>query len=228
MGRISLAGMIAAAPQPMGFNNLPFNWFDVVLVVVLGFGLWRGRKNGMSKEVMLVFQWLTLVLASGMGYPLFAPTYANTIGTGKVASAMLGYCTLALATWLVFYILKGIFVPRLTGSNFFGGGEYYLGMVSGMIRFACMLVAVLALLNAPFYTPEDIKASQDYKNRWFGGGQKGFSGDFIPSIEQVQEQVFKKSLTGPYLKNYLGTLLIDTAPPTVKQKQKKPVIHMGK
>jgi uncharacterized membrane protein required for colicin V production len=227
MGRISLAGMIAAAPQPMGFNNLPFNWFDVVLVVVLGFGLWRGRKNGMSKEVMLVFQWLTLVLASGMGYPLFAPTYANTIGTGKVASAMLGYCTLALATWLVFYILKGIFVPRLTGSNFFGGGEYYLGMVSGLIRFACMLLAALALLKAPFYTTTEIKAHNAYVQRWYGGGL--YSGNFFPDVNTVQEQVFKKSFTGPYVTNYLGTLLIDTAPSTAKQPQKKkPVVHLGK
>jgi uncharacterized membrane protein required for colicin V production len=219
--------MIAAASQPMSFNNLPVNWFDGVFVAVLGFGLWRGRKNGMSKEVMLVFQWLTLVLASGMGYPLFAPTYANTIGTGKVASAMLGYCTLALATWLVFYILKGIFVPRLTGSNFFGGGEYYLGMVSGLIRFACMLLAALALLKAPFYTTTEIKAHNAYVQRWYGGGL--YSGNFFPDVNTVQEQVFKKSFTGPYVTNYLGTLLIDTAPSTAKQPQKKkPVVHLGK
>jgi uncharacterized membrane protein required for colicin V production len=226
MGRFSLAGMIAAAPQPMNLNNLPINWFDVVFVAVMGFGLWRGRKNGMSKEVMPLFQWLTLILASGMGYTLFAPTYANTVGTGKAASAMLGYCTLALATWLVFYVLRGIFVPRLTGSNFFGGGEYYLGMVSGMIRFTCMLVAALALLNAPFYTPAEIKAHNAYVQRWFGGGM--YSGNYFPTVENVQEQVFKTSFTGPYLKNYLGTLLIDTAAPTVKQQQKPPVIHMGK
>jgi hypothetical protein len=175
---------------------------------------------------MPLFQWLTLILASGMGYTLFAPTYANTVGTGKAASAMLGYCTLALATWLVFYVLRGIFVPRLTGSNFFGGGEYYLGMVSGMIRFTCMLVAALALLNAPFYTPAEIKAHNAYVQRWFGGGM--YSGNYFPTVENVQEQVFKTSFTGPYLKNYLGTLLIDTAAPTVKQQQKPPVIHMGK
>jgi uncharacterized membrane protein required for colicin V production len=226
MGRFSLAGMIAAAPQPMNLNNLPINWFDVVFVAVMGFGLWRGRKNGMSKEVMPLFQWLTLVLASGMGYTLFAPTYANTLGTGKVTSDMLGYCTLALATWLVFYVLRGIFVPRLTGSNFFGGGEYYLGMISGMIRFTCMLVAALALLNAPFYTTAEIKAHNAYVQRWFGGGM--YSGNYFPTVENIQEQVFKTSLTGPYLKNYLGTLLIDTVPPTVKQQQKKPVIRMVK
>jgi uncharacterized membrane protein required for colicin V production len=218
--------MIAAASQPMDFNNLPVNWFDGVVVGVLVLGLWRGRKNGMSKEVMPLFQWLSLILASGMGYALFAPTYANTIGTGKAASAMLGYCTLALATWLVFYILKGIFVPRLTGSNFFGGGEYYLGMMSGMIRFACVLVAALALLNAPFYTTADIQAHNAYVQRWFGGGM--YSGNYFPSVNTVQEQVFKKSFIGSGIKNYLGALLIDTAPPNVKEKGKKPVIHMGK
>jgi uncharacterized membrane protein required for colicin V production len=218
--------MIAAVLQVVTFNNLPINWFDVTLGAVLFFGLWRGRRNGMSKEALPVFQWLTLILASGMCYPLFAPTYANTLGTGKVASAMLGYCTPALATLLVFYILKGIFVPRLTGSNFFGGGEYYLGMVSGMIRFACILVAVLALLNAPFYTVADIKAHNAYVQRWFGGGL--YSGNYFPDVNTIQEEVFKKSLTGPYLKKYLGTLLIDTAPPSAKQpEKKKPVIHIG-
>ncbi len=213
--------MIAALSQSMDLNNLPFNWFDVVLMAVLGFGLWRGRRNGMTKEIMPMFQWVSLVLVCGMGYPLFAPTYASLLGTGKLASALLGYLTLALAVWVVFYILKRIFVPLLTGSNFFGNGEYYLGTFSGIIRFACILLAVLALLQAPYYTQADLQASRAYKNRWFGGGEKGFSGDFIPSIPEVQEQVFKKSFTGPYLKNYLGTLLIDTSPPSVNQQQKK-------
>ena len=218
--------MIAAAPQSMALNNLPVNWFDVLLVVVLCLGLWRGRRNGMTKEIMPMFQWLTLVLVCGLGYPLFAPTYTNTLGAGKLASAMLGYGTLALATWMVFYILKRIFVPLLTGSNFFGSGEYYLGMFSGMIRFACVLVAALALLNAPFYTTAEIQAHKAYVQRWFGGGM--YSGNFFPDVNTVQEQVFKKSLTGPYLKNYLGMLLIETAPPTVKQQQKKPGIRMKK
>ncbi len=29
----------------------------------------------------------------------------------------------------------------------------------------------------------------------------------------MQEQVFNKSFTGPYIKDYLGPLLIETAPP---------------
>jgi hypothetical protein len=92
-------------------------------------------------------------------------------GTGKLASALLGYGTLALAVWMVFYILKRIFVPLLTGSNFFGSGEYYLGMFSGMIRFACMLLAALALLNAPYYTRRKSRPTRPMCKRWFGGGK---------------------------------------------------------
>ena len=49
-------------------------------------------------------------------------------------------------------IFKWLLGHRMGENNFFGGGEYYLGMSSGMVRFACMLLAVLALLNAPYYT----------------------------------------------------------------------------
>lgn len=216
----------------MALNNLPFNWFDITFVAVLGFGLWRGRRNGMSKEVMPLFQWLSLVLVCGTYYPLIAPTYTSSLGADKVVSAILGYGTLALAVWLIFYVLRGIFVPRLTGSNFFGGGEYYLGMASGLIRFACMLLAALALLHARHYTQADIQASKDYNNRTFGGGMKGYSGDLFPSVQKVQEEVFKKSYTGPYLTNYIGSLLIDTTPENVNQQKnqqtKKPGIKTKK
>ena len=37
----------------------------------------------------------------------------------------------------------------------------------------------------------------------------------------MQEQVFKKSFTGPYIKNYLGPLLIDTAPPPSAKPEQK-------
>ena len=59
-------------------------------------------------------------------------------------------------------IFKRLLGYRMGENNFFGSGEYYLGMFSGMIRFACMLLAGLALLNAPYYTEADIKAHDAY------------------------------------------------------------------
>ncbi len=94
----------------------------------------------------------------------------------------------------------------------FGGSEYYLGMISGTVRYVCIVFFVLALLNAPYYTPSEIQARKEYNNRVFGGGQKGFTGDYIPNMQEVQEQVFKKSLVGPFIKDKLDMFLIETAP----------------
>ena len=45
--------MIAAATMPSAdASALPFNTFDMVVVAVLGFGLFRGRRNGLSKDLL--------------------------------------------------------------------------------------------------------------------------------------------------------------------------------
>jgi hypothetical protein len=121
-----------------------------------------------------------------------------------------GYLLLAFLVWLVFVVLKKAIVPRLTGSNIFGGSEYYLGMFSGMVRSACMIFVALALLNAPVYTSAEIQARQAYVQRWYGGGI--YSGNYVPDLHAVQDSVFRKSFLGPCVKNYLGTLLINTTP----------------
>ncbi|HEY5040375.1 MAG TPA: hypothetical protein VIK53_00040, partial [Verrucomicrobiae bacterium] len=85
---------------------------------------------------------------------------------------------------------------------------------------ACIILFALALLNAPFYSAADVEAAKAYNNRWFGGGLKGYNGDFIPSVAEVQASVFQNSLLGPAIKNYFSAVLINGAAPG-----KKPVAH---
>jgi hypothetical protein len=143
---------------------------------------------------------------------------------------VLAYLLLASVVWVLTSIPKHKFADRLAVSNFFGGSEFYLGMLTGMVRFACILLAALALLNAPFYTTADIEAHAAYVQRWYGGGEQGFSGNFIPSLQSVQEQVLGNSFVGPYVKKYLRPLLINTVQPDAEKSsapQTQPVIHIG-
>jgi uncharacterized membrane protein required for colicin V production len=212
--------MIGADMPDLALNNLPVNWFDGVVAGMLILGLFRGRKHGMSKELLLLVKWVALVLVCGIWYPMAAQLLVNSAQLGKVSSNIFGYLLLAIAIFFVVSIIKWLLPTRRTESNFFGGGEYYLGMLSGMIRFACMLLAVLALLNAPYYTASDIKKHDEFVKRWFGGGL--YSGNYFPSMHTVQEQVFAKSFTGPYVKDYLGPVLIEIAPPTAAKPAAKP------
>jgi uncharacterized membrane protein required for colicin V production len=219
--------MIGAAIPNLALDNLPVNWFDAVVVGMLIIGLFLGRKHGMSKEVLPLLKWVSLVVVCGLFYPMAAQLLTNAAGMRKFPSYICGYLLLAFVIWIVFLIFKRLLSYRTSEDNLFGSGEYYLGMLSGMIRFACMLLAVLALLNAPFYTAADIIKHDAYVKRWYGGGL--YSGNYFPSLQTVQEQVFKKSFTGPYIKDYLGPLLIEPAPlPKAKPEHKPAVVNIQK
>jgi uncharacterized membrane protein required for colicin V production len=194
--------MFAFSIQSLAANNLPVNWFDAVVVLVLGFGIFRGRKNGMSKEIVPLFQWLAVIFVSGLFYSMVAPLVVEMVTLDLLTSYILGYAILALAVFLFFSIIKRPLGSRLFGSNLFGNAEYYLGMPSGMVRYACILLFALAFLNARHYTSAQIEASDKYQERWYGA-------HFFPDLHTVQEQVFNKSFTGPYIKKYLGVLLIE-------------------
>jgi hypothetical protein len=219
---------VATTTNAMSLDHVPFGWFDAVLLVVIGFGFFRGRKNGMTKEVLPMFQWLATVLVCGLGYEMAGGFFMNLMRLNRLQACICGYLFLAFLVFLLFIWLKKILMPRLTGSNFFGSAEYYLGTVSGVIRFLCMLFFALALLNAPIYSAAEIAAHKAYEARWYGGGQQGYNGNFFPTVQSVQEAVFEKSFTGPYIREYLGVMLINTASGNGGNvRAEKPAIRMG-
>lgn len=204
--------MIAAAAAattgaPPAAGGLPFNWFDLAVVAVLGFGIWRGRHNGMSKEVFPLLEWLVLVPLCALAYRPIAGYLAGFI-PDALWNCLLAYVGLALVVLLIFKILKDMLAEKLVKSDFFKGGEYYFGMLSGLVRYACVVMAVLALLNAPVYSKDEIAQMAAYDEKNFGGGL--FSGNYFPHMYQVQDAVFKDSFLGPLIKNNAGILLITT------------------
>jgi uncharacterized membrane protein required for colicin V production len=203
--------IVAAANSALSVaNNMSVGWFDAVFLVVLGFGVFRGRRNGLSRELLPMLQWILLTITCGLGYPTVAQWCITYLKWSRTISDVAGYVALALVILLFFAFLKERFTERMVKHDTFKGGEYYLGMPAGMIRFAFILLAPLALLNAPVYTAQEITAQEAYDQQTFGGGEKGFSGSFFPSVHDIQDSVFVQSFTGRFIKKNLGMLLIDT------------------
>lgn len=223
--------MIAAVTNSQtswSFDHLPFNWFDIALILILTFGLFRGRKNGMSKEVLPLFQWIAIVVVCGFTYLIVTNTLVNLAGLKKkTGTFILSYLIVAALIFFIFSLIKNALKPKLGASNAFGSGEYYLGMLSGIVRYTCIVVFFLALLNAPVYTAAEIQATKEYNNRWYGGGLKGYDGNYLPSVQTVQAGVFKESIFGPYIHDYLGRVLIDTGVGGAQVLANQPVIHIG-
>ena len=209
-------------------DRLPFNWFDGALILVLAFGLFRGRKNGMSKEILPFLQCFSAMLVAGLAYPLLTNILVNSAGLRRnTGTLILAYLAIVAVVLFIFSLIRHSLKSKTGGSSFFGGGEYYLGMISGTIRYGCILVFFLAVLNAPVYTAAEIQAQKAYNNRWFGGGEAGYSGDYIPSIASIQEAVFRRSLVGPYIHSFLAPVLINPQQGGGLAPTRAPVIHMG-
>jgi uncharacterized membrane protein required for colicin V production len=194
--------MFAISMQSLAANSIPLNWFDGVVVLVLVFGVLRGRKNGMSKEILPLSEWFSVIFICGLFYSLIAPWIQKLAGTGVLMANILGYVGLALVIFLFFSMIKRPLGERLFGSNLFGNAEYYLGMPSGIVRYCCVLLFALSFLNARHYTPAQIQAGNDFQQRWYGS-------HFFPDLYTVQDAVFHKSFTGPYIKKYLSVLMIE-------------------
>ncbi len=191
-------------------SNLPINLFDVVLLGVLITGLMRGRKLGMSGELIGLLRWLAVLFGCAFLYqPVASFIMGFTPMFSRLGCYLMSYILCAIGIISFFALIKKALGGKLLGSDVFGQTEYYLGMGSGLVRFACMLLAVLALLNARFYSDTEVRAMQKYYNDLYGS-------DYWPTLQSTQETVFQKSFTGRWIKNHLSFLLIKPTEPEKK------------
>jgi uncharacterized membrane protein required for colicin V production len=181
--------------------NVPVNWFDMVVVITLLFGLNKGRKRGMSEEMMITIQWIAILVAGAFLYKPLGDMLAASSPVSHVFCYVTIYITAAIVTKLMFALVKKMAGGKLVGSDVFGAGEYYLGMIAGAVRYACVLIAALAILNAPYYSPQEINAARAYQNEVYGS-------NFFPELSSLQQDVFKDSFIGSLIKKNAGVLLI--------------------
>jgi len=184
-----------------GEVDLPFNLFDILLLAVLAAGVAHGRKQGLSRELLRLIKWAVLLFACALIYQPVGTVIANTGFIGLLSSYLLAYIGTALLIFVPFSILERRWAPKLAGSDVFGRSEYFLGMGSGMARFACVLLMSLSLLNAREFTSTELNAIDQYEEDAYGS-------HIFPGLNTLQTEVFERSLTGSWIKQDLGFLLI--------------------
>jgi len=185
--------------------NPPFNLFDVLLALVLVGGILHGRKHGLSAELLSTAKWVTVLLVCAVTYRA-AGTLVATVGLFDLLTCYL-FCYLgtALAVFLIFSILERRVGPKLVGSDIFGRSEYFLGMGFGLVRFTSMVFVGLALLNAREFSRFELVKDQKYQEDNYGS-------NIFPGLHSLQAAVFERSLTGAFIKDDLGFLLIQPTP----------------
>ncbi|MCX8157784.1 MAG: CvpA family protein [Verrucomicrobiae bacterium] len=182
-------------------SSLPFGWYDVLAVIMVVIGVLRGRRRGMSQELLDFFMWLGMVGGGAYVCRQAAPYLIKWTGLSQLSAHLLGYLGTVVAVWFIFMLLKNALRDKLAGSDFFGRLEYPLGILAAIIRFLCILVLLAALVNAKFQTEEQKQQARKDQEKELGSS-------FFPTLGDIQDGIFKKSFCGSQLAKHAPYLLI--------------------
>ncbi len=197
--------------------KLPINVFDLALVGILALGVVAGRKKGMSGELFDLFKWLIVIVACTFLYEQAGGIVAARLHLSQLSAFLLVYVAMLFAGILALNLVKERVGSKLAGSDFFGRSEYILGMMAGLVRYACILLAGLALLNARYFSPAEVKAMENFQNDVYGS-------NFFPTWQTAQALVFQDSFSGHWIRENMGFALIKPTKPQDASIQRKELI----
>lgn len=187
-------------------NSMPFAWFDLALFVALWLGVMRGRKRGMSEELLDLLKWLAVVVVAGLAHRSLGETLAGYLAMDLSNAYLLAYAALTFGVLLFFGWVRSRVGDRVLGNDAFGGMEYYLGMVAGGVGIFCVTMVFLAILNSRYVSPAE--KAQNAKMQQDHFGSMGY-----PTIGSIQDDIFTKSMSGKFIYEHFRDQLIDGAPP---------------
>ncbi|MBI5772548.1 MAG: CvpA family protein [Verrucomicrobia bacterium] len=180
-------------------------WFDLVALGALAAGVVMGLRRGLSEELFPLVQWLAIFLICGATYKVPGDLLAS-LGKIQPGFAYVA-CYLALAALMLggFALLRRVVGLKLVERQAIGAWETPLGGVAGAGRCACILLMILALLNAKYVSPEEQERLRQPRT--------GSDAPAVFAVESVQNDVFAGSRAGAFAQRSLGGLLITSSPP---------------
>lgn len=183
-------------------GSLTVGWVDFVTILVIGVGIMRGRKRGLSEELLDTTMWVLILFTGAYFYRSLGDLMNQKPLLSKLTYYMLSYIFIALGIKIVFTFIKSRFGAKIVESDLFGRLEFYGGMAAGAVRFTCVYLFLISLLHAPHYSAEFLaKRAKDVDYNW--------GSDFFPHPSKIQKAVFNDSFTGKSTEKHLAKLLIE-------------------
>ncbi|HEY1170911.1 MAG TPA: CvpA family protein [Verrucomicrobiae bacterium] len=197
-------------------SSFSVTWFDALVIIMVGTGLFVGKKRGMSNELLDLMCWLMMVVVSALYYEPSGKLLSNATSMSLYWSNIICYLFIALVIKFAFSYIKRAVGEKLVGSDIFGRGEFYLGALAGGLRFFCMVIMLVAIMNAKFITKAMVQAQIKAQEAEYGSS-------FFPTYAKIQSDVLFDSTSGQFFRERLEEQLIKPVDPYATAVPKKPV-----
>lgn len=182
---------------------LRLNMFDALVLGALGWGVYQGKQQGAASTHVSVVQWMLIGFGGGAMGNLFGSFLSSILGS-PYWSQLIGYFVWIFIIMIVFAFLNSKGMGEWKNSDWFGRLEYPLGILGGLIKYFCIILTVMSILNAKHYTPAMIKADRDWQIEEFGS-------TLFPSLTMLNNMIFNTSFSGPNIKRVFGWAILSSA-----------------
>jgi uncharacterized membrane protein required for colicin V production len=194
------------------------SWVDIAILAVVIAGIFRGRKRGMSEELLDVIKWVTILVAAAFVMRPAGQMLAEASVFSLLSCYIFIYTLIVLGLKFFFGFIRKRIGDKLVSSDFFGSAEYYLGMVAGAFRYLCVIIVALGFINARYYSPEEIAEDARVQQNNFGDIR-------FPTWASFQDKVFNRSASGAMARDFVPFCLIPQTAPETKALGKDNVVR---
>jgi hypothetical protein len=157
----------------------------------------------MSQELLPLLQWIGIITVAGFFYLPFGLVIHHNTYFSVLWSNVTAYLLIAAGVHLIYMWFKQMFAVRLVEENLFGRAEFYLGMTAGAVRFACMILAGVSLMNSRVVPDAELAKTEKFQ-------KENFSDIRFPTYGGFQQDVLFKSFSGNLIRSNLQSVLIAT------------------
>ena len=114
------------------------NWFDIVIISVIGFSAMLAFMRGLVREMLGIGAWVGAGFFAVWAFPYVRATFHHWIAEADLADSA-GFATVYLVALVILSIISGM-IGGVVRASLLGGLDRTLGIVFGAIRGAAVLV----------------------------------------------------------------------------------------
>jgi membrane protein required for colicin V production len=169
------------------------NWYDIVVFVVLMYGIWSGIRTGFSGEIIRVLGLLLMVILAMSFYQPLGRWLQGVSSLTEDLANLLAFLGIAIVVYLIAAAVRLAVHRRMRELRTTALIENVGGGVAGFLRMAVVMAwlsVMLALTNSPFWQQQVAQKSQ------FGS----FVVRQFPAVAAVVERKFPEK-TAPFMED---------------------------
>ena len=164
-----------------------FNWYDVVVGLVLVYGIWNGVRLGLFGEILRVVGMVLMVVAALQFYIPAGNWLKDATKMSEEPAKLLAFVVIAVAVYLVTLAVRNFITARVKKVTFLALIDNLGGAVAGLVRMVVLmafLTIAISLMRSPFWH------RQVSTNSVFGATVVAQ----FPSVAKVVKKSFPESL----------------------------------